>query len=109
MAIIPKPFIDAVVSIGNKSEDGTISWIGTGFFVIRKDNKDKSRATPFLVSNKHVFELAKQMVIRMKEKDVETLKVIDANLYDKENPLFSSPHYARINRYRSIAIECSVY
>lgn len=88
MAIIPKPFIDAVVSIGNKSEDGTISWIGTGFFVIRKDNKDKSRAIPFLVSNKHVFELAKQMVIRMKEKDVETLKVIDANLYDKENPLF---------------------
>ena len=88
MAIIPKSFIESVVSIGTRNNNGSISWIGTGFFVIRKQKEDKTQATPFLVSNKHVLELAKQIVIKMKEKDVETLKVFDANLYDKGNPLF---------------------
>ena len=36
MSLIPKFYKDAVVSIGLKSADGNISWIGTGFFVSRK-------------------------------------------------------------------------
>ena len=35
MSIIPKIFKNAVVPIGITLTDGTIKWIGTGFFVVR--------------------------------------------------------------------------
>jgi hypothetical protein len=38
MALIPKGFIDAVVSIGIKQQADQIAWIGTGFFVHRRIN-----------------------------------------------------------------------
>ena len=52
MAIIPKFYMEAVVSIGVENK-GKPLWIGTGFFVARKID-DSGNALPFLVSNKHV-------------------------------------------------------
>lgn len=75
MAIVPKFFIDAVVSIGNRNHT-EIDWIGTGFFVIRKVDKE-GNARPFLITNKHVFGNKKSVVIRMKEQDKNSLKEID--------------------------------
>jgi len=89
MAIIPKPFIESVVSLGNRNNDGSISWIGTGFFVIRKLKEDKTQARPFLVTNKHIANRLDEMVLMMKEKGVERLKEIDAPIYDNnKNSLF---------------------
>lgn len=34
MALIPKCYIDAVVSIGVKQQEDKIAWIGTGFLYI---------------------------------------------------------------------------
>lgn len=49
MSIIPKQYMNSVVSIGicDNSEEicdnSEISWIGTGFFVERKNNDKKNR------------------------------------------------------------------
>lgn len=43
MALIPKFYIDAVVSIGNRMPDNSVSWMGTGFLVNRRiDDKNNS-------------------------------------------------------------------
>ena len=54
MALIHQFYIDAVVSIGNRMPDNSVSWTGTGFLVNRRI--DDNRILLFLVSNKHVFK-----------------------------------------------------
>ena len=60
MSIISQQFKDAVVSIGIKNEN-KIMWIGTGFFVSKHINNDNYLL--YLVSNKHVLEGNKSVVI----------------------------------------------
>lgn len=78
MSIIPKAFKNAVVPIGIKRTDGSIAWIGTGFFVTREVAKGQS--IPFLVSNRHVFEGKDFVTISMKENGTENMKLADAQL-----------------------------
>lgn len=79
MAIIPKQYMNSVVSIGicDNSEEicdnSAISWIGTGFFVERKNN-DKKKSMPFLVTNKHVVAGNCQLVIRMRNHTTGSLE-----------------------------------
>lgn len=80
MALIPKGFIDAVVSIGIKQQADQIAWIGTGFFVHCRIN-DKE-VLPFLVSNKHIFEGKSCVVIRMRETQENKLVLMDVSLSD---------------------------
>lgn len=80
MALIPKGFIDAVVSIGIKQQVDQIAWIGTGFFVHRRIN-DKE-VLPFLVSNKHIFEGKSCVVMRMRETQENKLVLKDVSLSD---------------------------
>lgn len=86
MAIIPQVFINAVVSIGVRNTDRSVRWIATGFFLIRMISEDQGR--PFLVTNRHVFNGKQSIVIRMKEKDVDTLKECDAPLVSEGKSLF---------------------
>lgn len=89
MAIIPTIYKNAVVSIGCKNSNGSVNWIGTGFFVVRK--VDEQSATPFLVSNKHVFNGTRSIVIRMKEQGIDNWKETNADLFDAANkPLFTA-------------------
>lgn len=90
MAIIPPIYKNAVVSIGFRNHNGSIVWIGTGFFVVRGVNEHS--AMPFLVSNKHVFNVSKQIVIRMKEQDKDNWKEADAELFDTNGNLLFTPH-----------------
>ena len=89
MAQIPQIYKNAVVSIGVKIQDNNIAWIGTGFFMIRVVDGYKH---PFLISNKHVFQGQKTIVIRMKEKGTENLKEIEAAIISiessSEKPLY---------------------
>ena len=78
MALIPKHYIDSVVSIGIRREDKSIAWIGTGFFVHRRINENT--VLPFLVSNKHVLEHNPNVVIRMKEMTKDQLIEIDLKI-----------------------------
>lgn len=79
MALIPRQFIDSVVSIGSRNSDNSISWFGTGFFVGRSID-DPNKVVPFLVTNKHVLQLSKQIVVRIKENDSERLIEMDVIL-----------------------------
>ena len=85
MSLIPKFYKDAVVSVGLKNANG-ISWIGTGFFVLRKINENES--VPLLVTNKHVLDGHDLIVIRMKEKDSDTLTVVEAITKEKDVILY---------------------
>lgn len=86
MSLIPKFYKDAVVSIGLKSADGNISWIGTGFFVSRKVAENQVK--PFLVTNKHVLDGCNSIVIRMKEKESDNLKIMDATIKNGNTILY---------------------
>lgn len=85
MAVIPQTYLDAVVSIGVRI-DSDIKWIGTGFFVIREIKEGKG--VPFLVTNRHVLMGKHSIVIRMKIKDTDALKVCDAPLFSEGNPIY---------------------
>ena len=63
MGLIPKFYMESVVSIGIRSASG-INWIGTGFFVIKKI-KDEDAYHPFMVTNRHVIENLEAIVIRL--------------------------------------------
>ena len=86
MAIIPQFFKNAVVPIGQRLPNGTISWVGTGFFVTRKVSQDQ--AVPFLITNRHVFQDRLVITISMKEKGSELLKLADAPLVNNGHTLF---------------------
>lgn len=78
MALIPKFYIDAVVSVGVRQVDNSIAWTGTGFFVNRRI--DDERIYLYLVSNKHVFEGKASISIRMAEKKGGELLDLDIDL-----------------------------
>ena len=86
MAIIPSSYLDAVVSIGIKSDLET-EWVGTGFFVVRNVNENGD-GRPFLITNRHVLADKDMIVIRMKEKDSDNLKEIEAPLIENNVPLY---------------------
>lgn len=90
MALIPRQFIDSVVSIGSRNSDNSISWFGTGFFVGRSID-DPNEVVPFLVTNKHVFLSSKQIVIRMKENGSDRLMEMNATL-EKNGVLLYKTH-----------------
>lgn len=87
MAIIPSVFINATVSIGIRQTNGKINWTGTGFFLMRK-TEEFGKVRPFLVTNKHVVKGVQSIVIRMKEKDKNTLREIDCPLFENGNPTY---------------------
>lgn len=86
MPLIPKHYIDSVVSIGIRRKDKSIAWIGTGFFVHRRMNEHT--VLPFWGSNKHVLERNTNVVNRMKEMTKNQLFEID---FTSEDCLFR-PH-----------------
>ena len=56
--------------------------------MLRKINENGD-GKPFLVTNKHVFKDKNLVVIRMKDKDSEAVKEIDAPLVDNGKTLYS--------------------
>ena len=55
MAIIPELFLRAVTSVGIRTKNDEIKWIGSGFFLLKVVD-DAGIGKPFLVTNKHVVE-----------------------------------------------------
>lgn len=88
MGLIPKFYMEAVISIGIRIASD-IKWIGTGFFVIKK-MKGREAYLPFMVTNRHVIENNDTIVIRLKEKDTGELKIIDMPVVDNGKKLYST-------------------
>lgn len=91
MAIIPRVYLNSVVSIGVRYDAKNIHWFGTGFFVGREVSKGKT--VPFLITNKHVFKDKNSVVIRMQKKGCEDLEEVDILLLNEDK----SPRYVLHN------------
>ena len=86
MAIIPKFYVNAVVAIG-VGDVSNVTWCGTGFLAYRIVNKDGDMH-PLLITNKHVFEDEKQVVIRLRKKDSEDFHTINVSLFENGRQLY---------------------
>lgn len=89
MAIIPKFFLDAVVSIGINVEN-EIKWIGTGFLVGRKENANDSY-TIFLITNYHIVENKESVIVRFNQIDSHDYNDYNIILMDS-NQMYYSKH-----------------
>jgi S1-C subfamily serine protease len=92
MALIPPIFLDSVVAIGVKNEKGDIDWIGTGFIVGRVTEPDSNRYHTFLVTNKHVFDKQKKVLVRFNPQSNEKTKDFEAVLIDEQNNILWTGH-----------------
>ena len=85
MAIIPRFYMNAVVSIGVMKEK-EVKWVGTGFFVLKP--LTSNQAIPFMVTNKHVILGFNEIFLRFRIKDSDELKIEKMALYNEGIPLF---------------------
>ena len=62
MALLPPAYLNTVVALGGPSEDGTMKYTATGFLYGHPtgstDKNGQLTYTPYLVTNRHVFEKA---------------------------------------------------
>jgi len=86
MAIIPEFYINAVISIGKRNATD-VSWIGTGFFILRKIDEE-GNARPMLVTNKHVLANKSSIVLRLRKKNSGVLDVVDVTICEGEKKLY---------------------
>lgn len=86
MSLIPKFYIDSVVSIGLRNNE-SINWTGTGFFVMKELKKDIFQ--PFMITNRHVLVNKDSVVIRLKEKNSGNLCIFDMPLFENGRQLYS--------------------
>ncbi len=73
--VIPKHYFNAIVSIS--TEDNRV--IGTGFMVLKR--KNEKTGWLYLVTNKHVIENQKKILIEFTEKDNKKTKRVEVELY----------------------------
>lgn len=71
MALIPQFYIDSVVAIGQKTNDGVL-WTGSGFFVAL-DESETDPVTAYLITNKHVVNDLDEICIRLTTTDGQIL------------------------------------
>ena len=97
MALIPPDYLDCVVAIGIKKPDDSKTWIGTGFLVGRLFKKREDNIKEyhvFLVTNKHVLEGKKSVVVRFNPhlKSDEPAGNYDIPLLDENGNLIWTGH-----------------
>lgn len=85
MALIPKFYLDSVLSIGYSTPDG-VKWIATGFIAARKTDEDHFQ--PYLVTNKHVLKDQDVIILRLKKND-GTLMTTPISVKANDEKLYS--------------------
>lgn len=96
MSLLPKQYLDAVVSIETPKRGKNLRFIATGFLVgfsiDQKDQNGRDLFRIFLVTNRHVFKRKKQVVLRFNATNHES-KRFPLILRDKEGQKwFSHPN-----------------
>jgi len=81
MAIIPELFLRAVTSVGIRTKNDEIKWIGSGFFLLKVVD-DAGNGKPFLVTNKHVVESHDSIVLMFNDENNHEVIYADAPLLD---------------------------
>lgn len=94
MSLLPKEYLDAVVSIERKVADGSFNTIATGFLVGlrsgRISDKGEEFFNVFLVTNKHVIEEEENVWVRFNKGETSQRYVI--NLIDEKGNKIWLPH-----------------
>jgi S1-C subfamily serine protease len=97
MALLPPVYLDSVVAIGVVNADRSKTWIGTGFLVGRFHHKiddEKNYYDLFLVTNKHVLQSQKSIVVRFNPEPSTGSAALDfpIELIDKDNKIIWEGH-----------------
>ena len=90
MALIPEFYMDAVVALGVEQQAGQKKWCATGFLVRKK--VDENAHQIFLVTNKHVFQGEKHMLVRLNLPHTTTAKDFSIDLIDDNGEKMYSEH-----------------
>lgn len=91
MAIIPTKYMNAVFSIGFHQYDGSLSWTGTGFMVMRPIKHDSEKQSYYMITNKHIVWNQKQLVVRFNALSGDFVNDYIVELIDSNgNPTYSS-------------------
>ena len=72
MALVPPIFINSVVAIGTRTQDGSTAWLASGFIYghhLFAISETQSRFRTYLVSNRHVLANAQNLVLRFNPND----------------------------------------
>ena len=77
MSFILSDYLKSVTAIGIKSENSTLSWVATGFY-IQKMIGDENKI--FLVSNKHVFQNKNSISVQLYSKMTKKQMIVDVSL-----------------------------
>ena len=89
MALIPEFFMDAVVALGVEQGDSK-KWCATGFLIGKKVTEGSYQI--FLVTNKHVFQGEKHMLVRLNLPHTTTAKDFSIDLIDDNGEKMYSEH-----------------
>lgn len=93
MSAIPKFFKNAVVALG-VTPSATVqnpAWTGTGFLVGRKDGKNPGRSYVYLITNKHVVQRHKKMLMCINKADNSGVLHLPIDLVDSKGiPCYSA-------------------
>lgn len=89
MALIPEFFMDAVVALGVEQGDSK-KWCATGFLIGKKVTEGSYQI--FLVTNKHVFQGEKHMLVRLNLPHTTTAKDFSIDLIKDNGEKVYSEH-----------------
>lgn len=100
MALIPPFFIDCVVAIGiHIDNNGTIQkkWIGTGFLYakfisVSEENPEESNYNVYLITNKHVLQNQKNIILRFNPQNGQEATDFPASLEDQDGNALWTGH-----------------
>lgn len=94
MALLPPFFLDSIVAIGRHSDQKDIAWIASGFLYgdLSKIEGEEGRYRIYLVTNRHVFEELKQVILRFNPKSKEPARQYKLNLLDAQSREMWTPH-----------------
>jgi len=86
MALIPPFFLDAVVTIGYKKDDGSKDWVASGFLIgeYLKGEGDDKRYWVYLATNRHVFEGKKEAFVRFNPQEAQPAREYTLRLENED-------------------------
>jgi S1-C subfamily serine protease len=92
MALIPRSYLNCVVTLGTRSSKGEVSWMGTGTLVGRlfqTGSNGQKRYHIFIITNRHVLADQSDLVVRFNPSSGSTAQNYDIPLYRKNgDPLW---------------------
>lgn len=95
MALIPQHYPNCVVAIGEEGEEEGPSWIASGFLYAQRlepGDEGQERYRAYLVTNRHVLEDHRRVLLRFNPEGDEPARVYPQDLYNDNGTQVWTPH-----------------